>query len=212
MKTNALIALLATDSLQEQMAVRQRLFKTVLIAAVLSAILVVTLLGVNPALRDLVGNPAFIAKMIWLAALVAWSLWGLMRLARPGLDAGAATAGVALAVLCMLGLGAGQWLLNDTEQHMALWMGSSWDTCSIAITALSLPVLGLLLWALRQLAPTRPTLAGTWAGVLSGSLAAVLYSLHCPETSLTFYAIWYVAGMAMSTLLGAVLGSRLLRW
>jgi hypothetical protein len=48
--------------------------------------------------------------------------------------------------------------------------------------------------------------------MLAGSLASGIYSLHCPETSLTFFAVWYVGGMALATGLGALLGGRWLRW
>jgi hypothetical protein len=91
-------------------------------------------------------------------------------------------------------------------------MGGSWEVCSVRIVALSLPVLGALLWALRQLAPTRPALTGAVAGMLAGSLAASIYSLHCTETSLTFFAAWYAGGIILVSGMGAVLGLRILRW
>ena len=91
-------------------------------------------------------------------------------------------------------------------------MGTSWQVCSASIAALALPVLAALLWALRQLAPTRPALAGAVAGVMAGSLAASVYSLHCTETSFAFFALWYVAGIAAVSVLGALGGQRFLRW
>jgi hypothetical protein len=39
-----------------------------------------------------------------------------------------------------------------------------------------------------------------------------LYSLHCAETSYAFFSVWYVAGMGLSTAMGAFLGPRYLRW
>ncbi|WP_413771553.1 NrsF family protein [Stutzerimonas stutzeri] len=38
------------------------------------------------------------------------------------------------------------------------------------------------------------------------------YSLHCPEMSVAFWAVWYVLGMLIPTAVGATLGPRLLRW
>jgi hypothetical protein len=35
---------------------------------------------------------------------------------------------------------------------------------------------------------------------------------HCPEMAAPFLGIWYVAGMAIPALAGALLGPRLLRW
>ena len=36
------------------------------------------------------------------------------------------------------------------------------------------------------------------------------YAFHCPERALPFMAIWYVAGIAVTTAVDAVLGPRLL--
>jgi len=39
-----------------------------------------------------------------------------------------------------------------------------------------------------------------------------VYAFHCPELALPFLAIWYVAGMALPVVAGALLGPRVLRW
>lgn len=212
MKTNDLIALLATDTLQPQAPVRQVLLQKLLLGALVCGVLFWTLFDLNPRMNELATHPAFATKMLWLAALMGFGLYGLFRLARPGVGAGHALWGMGLALLAMVSLGLVQLLQTDADARTAQWMGGSWQVCSASITALSLPVLGALLWALRQLAPTRPALTGAVAGVLAGSLAASIYSLHCTETSLTFFAVWYVVGMALATALGAVLGYRWLRW
>ena len=48
--------------------------------------------------------------------------------------------------------------------------------------------------------------------VLAGALGALVYALHCPEMATPFLAVWYLAGIAIPTALGAMLGPRLLRW
>ncbi|MDP4733725.1 MAG: DUF1109 domain-containing protein [Limnohabitans sp.] len=212
MKTNDLIALLASDTLRPQKPVRQQLLRQLVLGAVVCGVLLFTLFGLNPQMDQMAVHPAFITKMLWLTALMGFSLYGLFRLARPGVGAGHTLWGIGLALLAMFSLGLLQLLQTDSGAQTAQWMGGSWQVCSVSITALSLPVLGALLWALRQLAPTRPVLTGAVAGVLAGSLAASIYSLHCTETSLTFFAVWYVAGMALATALGALLGTRWLRW
>ena len=212
MKTNDLIALLASDTLRPQKPVRQQLLRQLVLGAVVCGVLLFTLFGLNPQMDQMAVHPAFITKMLWLTALMGFSLYGLFRLARPGVGAGHTLWGIGLALLAMFSLGLLQLLQTDSGAQTAQWMGGSWQVCSVSITALSLPVIGALLWALRQLAPTRPVLTGAVAGVLAGSLAASIYSLHCTETSLTFFAVWYVAGMALATALGALLGTRWLRW
>lgn len=212
MKTTDLVALLASDTLQPQAPVRKQLLKPLLLAAVVCGLLLVALFGVNPDMDQMAVHPVFITKMLWLSALMGFSLYGLFRLARPGVGTGQTTAGMGLALLAMVSLGLVQWLQTPENNRMAQWMGGSWEVCTFSISALSLPVLAALLWSLRHLAPTRPSLTGAVAGVLAGSVAASIYSLHCPETSFTFFAIWYVAGMALTTALGAALGARCLRW
>ena len=48
--------------------------------------------------------------------------------------------------------------------------------------------------------------------MMAGAMSGLVYSLHCPETAYAFLAVWYVAGMAVMAGVGALLGSRLLRW
>lgn len=212
MKTNDLIALLASDTLQPQVPVRQQLLRKLLLGALVCGVLLLAVWGLNPQMDEMALHPAFLTKMLWLAALMVFSLYGLFRLARPGVGAGHTLWGIGLTLLAMLSLGLLQLLQTESGARTPQWMGGSWQVCSVSIVALSLPILGALLWALRHLAPTRPVLTGAVAGVLAGSLAASIYSLHCPETSLTFFAVWYVAGMALATGLGALLGGRWLRW
>jgi len=65
---------------------------------------------------------------------------------------------------------------------------------------------------LRNLAPTRLPAAGAAAGALAGGIAAAAYALHCDEMALPFVALWYVLGMAIPAVLGAVLAPPWLRW
>ena len=84
--------------------------------------------------------------------------------------------------------------------------------CVLNMVLLSLPILAALLFGLRFGAPTRPALAGAGAGLLSGALAASLYIAHCPDDSPLFVAAWFTLAIAIATGIGALAGSRLLRW
>ena len=68
------------------------------------------------------------------------------------------------------------------------------------------------LWAMKGLAPTRLSLAGGAAGLLAGTIGALVYALHCPEMEAPFIGVWYVAGMLIPTAAGASLGPIVLRW
>ena len=65
---------------------------------------------------------------------------------------------------------------------------------------------------MRTMAPTHLRGAGALAGFASGALAALVYSIHCPELAAPFVGTWYVLGILIPTALGALSGERLLRW
>ncbi len=55
-------------------------------------------------------------------------------------------------------------------------------------------------------------MSGAAAGLLAGSLGALVYCLHCPELAAPFLGTWYLLGMLIPALIGSLLGPRLLRW
>ena len=69
-----------------------------------------------------------------------------------------------------------------------------------------------VLIALRQGAPTRPTLTGVVAGLFAGGVAAAIYAAHCPDDSPLFVALWYSLGIAIVALVGGLAGRLALRW
>jgi hypothetical protein len=91
-------------------------------------------------------------------------------------------------------------------------VGSNWRTCLTAIPLMSLPLLAAALFGLRQGAPTRPAIAGAIAGLASAGLAATLYASHCTDDSPLFVATWYSIATVLVTAIGALLGSRVLRF
>jgi hypothetical protein len=103
-------------------------------------------------------------------------------------------------------------LQAPSGERLALVLGATWRACSPLIVVLSIGPMIAALWALKGLAPTRLALAGAAAGALAGAEAAFVYALHCTEMQAPFLAVWYVTGMALPALAGALLGRRLLRW
>ena len=91
-------------------------------------------------------------------------------------------------------------------------LGSTWSACALLIAMLSVPIFVCVLWVMRRLAVTRPTIAGGVAGLFSGAMAASVYGLHCPEVSPAFVGIWYVLGILIPTLTGLLIGRRVLSW
>jgi hypothetical protein len=213
MNTNDLIAMLAAEaSTTPTVSALRRCVQATAAGVAISLALVLTLWGLNPELNTLTHTQAFWVKVVWLVLTCTFAAPVVMHLARPGVAAGRGVWGIALALVGMALLALMQVATVDADTGMQLMLGSSWQECSASIVALSVPLLTALLWMLRDMAPTRPALAGASAGLMAGALASLVYSLHCTETAYAFVAVWYVAGIALMTCVGALLGSRLLRW
>lgn len=211
MKTDDLIDLLAQGAgpaepahEERQMALGVVLALPVMVAAVWAGI------GLVPvALWPVSGT---FAKFLYAGMMLFGGGLLLRRLGRPGAATGLPLAliGGTLAAMAMIGVAD---LLRQPEAGWSMHaLGKSATTCPAAILFLSVPALAGMLWAARQLAPTQLRLTGAAAGLAAGGLGAVVYALGCDEGALTFLALWYSLGMALATLLGAVIGPRLLRW
>ena len=213
MKTDELIHLLATDDRPVQRnAIEQRFVVAALAGIAGAGVLMLSLFGLRPDLLATMALPMFWGKLVFAAALAAAGLALLRRMARPGMALGPAALWLAKPprVLRAMAL----WALSQVSaaERMPLILGSTWRTCPFNIAALSVPAFVAGFWALKGAAPTRLAWTGAGAGLLAGALGALVYALHCPEMATPFLAVWYVAGMAIPTALGAVLGPRLLRW
>ncbi|MGH8783249.1 DUF1109 domain-containing protein [Paraburkholderia sp.] len=213
MKTDALISLLATGATPvKRHAVSRRLAPALLIGALGAALIAVFGYGVRPDIGTMLVTPLFWAKLALPFCLAVAALVLTAQLSRPGVAVGRAWAGVAapvaavwLAALVLL------WLA-PADSRAALVFGHTWHSCPFNIALLSVPGCIATFAAMRGLAPTRLRLAGAAAGLLSGSVATIAYCLHCPEMAVSFWAVWYVLGIGLPTVAGALAGPRLLRW
>ncbi len=213
MKTEQLIAMLASGvGPVGPDALRSRYTAALGWGAFATTLLMAILLGVRADLAEATLLPMFWVKLAFPAALLAGALLAVMRLSSPGVGLGRAPAIVAAPVLAMWLL-AGVVLLGAApEERDGLLLGQSAASCPFIIALLSVPLFVAALWALRGLAPTRLVLAGAAAGLLAGAGGALVYALYCPEMAAPFIGIWYLLGTLIPTLLGAMLGPRLLRW
>lgn len=151
-------------------------------------------------------------KMAFTTSLLLLSGYLLYQAGRPGHEPrkGLPWIGapfVLVAILAAIALGGAP----ATATH-ALIFGSTWQACLLSVSLLSIPVYGILALAFRRLAPTDLKLTGLLAGLASGSTAALVYALHCPETSPAFLLIWYGLGITAAGLAGRAAGPLLLRW
>jgi hypothetical protein len=95
---------------------------------------------------------------------------------------------------------------------MTRLVGTNSKVCMTAVPLMSLPLLAASLIGLRHGAPTRPAVAGALAGLSSAGLAATLYASHCQDDSPLFVATWYTIATAIVTAIGALVGSKVLRF
>jgi hypothetical protein len=95
---------------------------------------------------------------------------------------------------------------------MTRLIGSNSRACMMAIPLLALPLLAAALIGLRRGAPARPAVAGAVAGLLSAGLAATLYASHCTDDSPLFVVTWYSIATALVAAVGALAGSRVLKF
>ncbi|WP_423198559.1 MULTISPECIES: DUF1109 domain-containing protein [unclassified Cupriavidus] len=213
MKTDDLIVMLSTGlEPTDRHAARKRLVPPVLLGLAVALLLLVLFPGTRADLDRLFATPAFWLKLalplsLWISALAISA-----RLASPGALPHRLWLGIA-------GPAGVAWLLATLavasappELREALVLGRTWRTCSLNIAMLALPCLALMLWALRGLAPTQLRLSGAMAGLFAGATGALAYCLHCPEMQIPFWATWYLAGMSIPTVAGALLGPLALRW
>lgn len=78
--------------------------------------------------------------------------------------------------------------------------------------ALALPAFVILTIAVRRLAPTNLIHAGAYVGLISGGVGGIGYALHCHDDSLAFVAVAYTLAISEMTILGALMGPRILHW
>lgn len=214
MRTDDLIDALASDAGRSPEGAPSRRFA--LVAAVGGLVALVMVLAWLHTRPDLM--PAMRGGMFWMKALYTGVLGlagylAIERLARPagsgrrGWIIGAAALGVFAAAGTIQAL-----VSPDVAHALHMLRGHSWSRCSPNILVMSLPMLGLGLWAVRGMAPTRPTAAGFATGLFAGGVAATVYGLHCAENTFTFVALWYSLGVLLVAALGAVVGRWVLRW
>ena len=91
-------------------------------------------------------------------------------------------------------------------------VGTNSRVCLTAIPLLAIAPLTIMLMTLRSTAPASPLLASAAAGLLSATLGAAIYAVHCVDDSPLFVGTWYVAAAMPLIALGAFAGHRLLRW
>ena len=154
----------------------------------------------------------FLFKFV-LTLSVAIPAFLLVRgLARPDFAPGKRLWWLALAPALLLAAIIFELASVPADAWHARMIGRNSFFCVTVIPLLSLAPFAAVLYALRSGAPANPTVAGAVGGLLSAGIAATLYASHCTDDSPLFVAAWYPIGFVLMTVLGALIGSRVLRW
>jgi hypothetical protein len=212
METDRLIRTLAADSAYRARPVGFVLALALLAAAPVSVAIFLAGLGVRPDVMTAVHNPFFELKFLVTLALAISAIVVGLHLSRPEASVhGWVWLLLIPAGLVVAGIGI-EMLLPQRLPVMTRLIGSNSRICMTAIPLMSLPLLAAALIGLRHGAPTRPALTGAVAGLLSAGLAATLYASHCTDDSPLFVVTWYTIATALVTAIGALAGSRVLRF
>jgi hypothetical protein len=212
MDTDQLIRTLAADNVHRAPRVGFVLALALLAAAPVALLIFFAGLGVRPDVMTAMHNPFFDLKFAVTLALAISAIMVSLHLSRPE----ASLRGWAWLLMVPVGVLAaaiaGEMMLPQRLPMMTRLVGSNSKICMTAIPLMSLPLLAASLFGLRHGAPTRPAVAGAIAGLLSAGLAATLYASHCTDDSPLFVATWYTIATALVTALGALAGSKILRF
>jgi hypothetical protein len=212
MKTDDLIRALTSDLAPPGPSIETRFAVAFLPGVLVALALFAVTLGPRPDLALVASDMRFQFKFVITLLLALCSALLVWRLVRPG-----APARLQIAVLAFVPLVLAAGVLTElfvlpTDSWCPKLIGSNGLVCLVSIPFFALPMLIAEIFALRQGAPTRPTLTGVVAGLFAGGVAAAIYAAHCPDDSPLFVALWYSVGIAIVALVGGLIGRVALRW
>ncbi len=212
MDTDHLIRTLAADNDTHERSVGNMLLAALVLAAPVSVAMYFAKLGIRKDFMTAMGDPLFDLKFMVTLALAGTAIAISLHLSRPEVSLGR-WAWLLAIPLGLLGIGImGDMMTSQRASWSARMIGSNSRTCLTWIPLLSLPLLAAALMALRRGAPSRPAMAGAFAGLLSAGFAGALYASHCPDDSPLFVAAWYTIATVLVAAIGALAGSRILKF
>jgi hypothetical protein len=212
MKTGDLIRALAADSEVPPMPLGRALVLALIPGVAIALGLHIAVLGLRPHLFALLGEPRLLFKLCVTVLLVALSGPLVSRIARPGADIRRIALMLAIVPALLAAAILAELLAVPADEWGQRLVGTNAIFCLKSIPFLAAAPLIAALLALRQGAPEHPALAGAAAGLLAGAIGAACYATHCPDDSPLFVAAWYTLAITFVIGIGALAGSRCLRW
>lgn len=213
MKTEDLISLLSTnvEPVDHRQTVRN-IGMAVVAGAVAAVATVYFVLGPRADLTTVATFiPALLKVVFTVIILIPASIY-LIRLTRPGGVRRSSAALVALPFLAVMILAVLSLAFAPNYHWNGTVLSDEWLECLISIPLIAIVPFAVIVWAVRQMAPTDLARTGAFVGLVAGCLSATGYALHCADDSVPFFALWYGGTIALCTLAGWMLGPKLLRW
>ena len=153
----------------------------------------------------------FLGLVFTLGLVIAGTSF-LLRAARPGTPGRKPLVVIGLLFFALLSAGVVTLGLSYPAVSSEIVFGPQWAACLICIPLFAFAPFASFIWALRKEAPTSPAWTGAVAGLVAGALGAAAFTLHHPAGSIPFIVLWYGGPIVACTVVGAILGPRLLRW
>jgi len=201
-----LMATIASDPSPTRRAWRWRACAATAAGAFVTTALFVAMGGVVRGARSLPLVAAAAAPGLFTAALMAWAARptrSMLGRPRPAIVLACATA------LVFLALGAAATSHAGAHDEPALKIGTHVGCGLISMVQAAAPF-GLLFFLSRRAVPVLPTATGAALGMTAGAAAEMMAYLRCPYTSLGHGLTAHVLPVAVSALVGAALGRRVL--
>jgi hypothetical protein len=213
MKTDDLISMLSTnvERVDRGQVVRNVSF-AILVGTAAALVAMLFAHGVRTDLSKVSTLTYLPLKLVFTMGTLVLTSIALTKLARPGGEQRTPVALVALPFLMIMLLAAISLAAAPSSHWKEMIVGDQWLECLLSIPIIAIVPFAVIIWALRQTAPTDLVRTGALGGLVAGAVSATAYAFHCVDDSLPFVALWYGGTIAVCTLAGALLGPRLLRW
>lgn len=182
------------------------------VALLLAALLLKVTLGVRADIVVAMWTVPVLAKVLFGASIAGIALVLFLHSLRPGSRPRRLLPMIALPAAVVWFWALATLAQAPVEQWGTLTFGRNWLICLIAVPSYALAPLLILVLLARQGAPVDGRFTGVVAGLASGGLSTMAYSLHCPDDTIPFLAAWYTLAIAFLSGFAALLVPRLLRW
>ncbi len=211
MKTEQLLEALVADQASRRQPIARSLFRAMALGAGLSLLFFAVELGVRADNGPALETWRFDLKIVTVLLALVLATGLCLDCLRPDAPPHPLRRLLPLLAVVLTAI-AVELLAVPLSGWRARLIGSNSLICLSMVPILSLAPLAAILAVLRRGAPASPTLAGGAAGFLAAACGATLYAFHCFDDSPLFVAAWYLLAAIPVVVIGAVAGSRLLRW